>query len=116
MQVWLDDQLRPPLFNRLTGEKVEWVWAKTFQEAIDYLSSGQVTEISFDHDLAEEKTGYDVACWIEREAEIGRLTPIHYQIHSGNTVGAGKIDAAMKSAWRFWDKTIKGTTNREHTE
>lgn len=73
----------------------------TAQEAIELLNTGQVTFISFDHDLGspENGTGYDVAKWIERAAYLDSSFPIpDYVIHSANPVGVSNIAAAMKSA------------------
>ncbi len=66
MRVWLDD-LRP------MPEEYDY-WAKNAYEMIGLLISGNITFISFDHDLGyfhEEKeldpknTGYEVAKYIE---------------------------------------------------
>lgn len=45
MKVWLDDVRKPP---------VGWEWAKTAEQAIALVQSGDVTEISLDHDLEPE--------------------------------------------------------------
>lgn len=73
----------------------------TAQEAIELLYTGEVTFISFDHDLGSPEcgTGYDVAKWIEQAAYMDPTWPIpDYAIHSANPVGALNIDRAMKSA------------------
>jgi hypothetical protein len=43
MRVWLDDRRPPP--------DGEWAWVKTPEEAIELLATGEVSEISLDHDL-----------------------------------------------------------------
>ena len=61
-----------------------------------------LTEISFDHDLGGELTGYDVACSIEKLAAEGKLLVIpEWKIHSANPVGRKNITMAMLSAERF---------------
>jgi len=45
MKVWLDDVRKPP---------VGWEWRKTALEAIELLKSGEVRELSLDHDLEPE--------------------------------------------------------------
>ena len=73
----------------------------TAQEAIELLYTGEVTFISFDHDLGSPEcgTGYDVAKFIEQAAYMDPTWPIpDYVIHSANPVGALNIDRAMKSA------------------
>jgi len=93
MKLWLDD-LRPA--------PAGFEWVKTHDEAIEKLATGQVKFISFDHDLGENKSGYDVACLIERWCEEKRITCPEWEIHSDNPVGQGRINAAMASARRFW--------------
>jgi hypothetical protein len=46
---------------------------KTADEAITLLQTGKATLISLDHDLGQEKTGYDVAKWMEENAANGVL-------------------------------------------
>lgn len=97
MRLWLDD-VRP------VPEGYD-LWVKTAPEAIALIKEGKITFISFDHDLGPESagTGYDVACFIEKEACLGRLLkPISFQVHSANTVGTPKIMAAMVAAQSFW--------------
>ncbi len=103
MRIFLDDLRDAPLFDRLTGAPVQWAVIRNADEAINLIRSGQVTDISFDHDLGEGKSGYDVALVVEQLAHDKLIPPIDYYIHSGNPVGAGNIDKAMKSAWRFWE-------------
>ena len=77
----------------------------TAQEAINLLKTGQVTFISFDHDLGapENGTGYDVALWVERAVWLGHIPMLDWAIHSANPVGVKNIDAAMLSAARAWE-------------
>ena len=81
-----------------------WVRAFTAPEAIALLAAGGIDEISLDHDLGEGEagTGYDVAVWIEEQAALGQLAPIRWSIHSANPVGRARMEAALRSAERFW--------------
>ncbi len=104
MRVFLDDVRTPPAFDALTGEPT--VWSKicrTGEELIDLINQKLVTYISFDHDLGDGISGYDVAKQIEELAAHGSIPPIDYAVHSANPVGANNIDLAMKAAWRFWE-------------
>ena len=96
MKIWLDD-IRP------MPEGFD-VHCKTATEAADFIRTGKVTFISFDHDLGPEKagTGYRVAVFIEDYARAGAIPPIGYQVHSANPVGRDNIIMAMNSAMRFW--------------
>jgi hypothetical protein len=109
MKMWLDD-IRPTPFPPRDGRD-EYPFDKhapyelhaaTADEAIAAIDTGEVTFISFDHDLGLGKTGYDVAKYIEERAYGGHLRPIYYKVHSANPVGAQNIRTAMDSAWRIW--------------
>ena len=76
-------------------------WVKTYKDAIKQLETGNVSWISFDHDLGAEKTGYDVAKYIEENVFNGDLKCPEWQIHSANPKGRQNIELSMKSAERF---------------
>lgn len=95
MQIWLDD-VRP-------APNDTWVVCTTASQAIGLINLGNVSFISFDHDLGEGGTGYDVAKHIEEGAFFGTLQAIGYTIHSANPVGRRAIFLAMNNAWRFWE-------------
>jgi hypothetical protein len=100
MKVYLDDVRDPK------GEWLEdWVWVKTYTEAIELLKTGQVEEISLDHDLSygfmldspnDGKTGYDVACWIKGAVMLGEIPIPKMYCHSMNPVGRARIGAVIK--------------------
>ena len=95
MRVWLDDlRAMPP--------KGYDLHAHNYREAIAALSRGTVTRISFDHDLGNGKTGYDVAKFIEKGAHDGSISRIEWSIHSANPVGRNNISAAMMAAEKEW--------------
>ena len=81
------------------------VWVKSYGEAVDRLKTGNVSWISFDHDLGEGKSGYDVAKYIEESVHEGNMPCPEWQIHSANPTGRKNIERAMKSAERFKMKT-----------
>lgn len=91
MKVFLDD-LRP------TPEG--WVLAKTCSEAIKFLESGEVTDISLDHDLGDENgvgTGYDVILWMECKVYLDHWKPPRIYVHSDNSSAALKMKAGIES-------------------
>lgn len=104
MKLYLDD-------IRVTPDHFD-LRAYTASEAIEMLKRGNITFISLDHDLnvegmlniQETGTGYDVACWIEEAAAMGKLKRIGWAVHSMNPSGALRIRQAMMSAERYWDK------------
>jgi hypothetical protein len=93
VKMWLDDKRKAP-----DG----WTWVKTHGEAIEALKSGKVEAVRFDHDLGPGGSGYDVARWIEDRAAAGELGMLWWKVHSQNPVGKLRIQAAMRSAERFW--------------
>lgn len=107
VKVWLDDvRPMPEGFD---------VHVKTAEEAIDLISLGGVSKISFDHDLGTELTGYDVAKKIEELAFNFKIFPIEWIIHSQNGVGAENIKRAMKKADEYWNRS-KLSCYDEHEE
>jgi hypothetical protein len=78
-----------------------WVLARTFAEAIEHLERGNIESISLDHDLGEERTGYDIVCYIERlvHADAEYLPPA-IVVHSANPVGREAIKRARTAIQR----------------
>ena len=66
--------------------------ARFYEEAIELLKTEHFNYISFDHDLAEEKTGYDIAKYI-----VENQIPIAdgYKVHSANPVGKFNIEQLL---------------------
>ena len=107
MKVFLDDE-------RATPEG--WVRCYWPDEVIELLYSGEVAEVSLDHDLGDDArgTGYDVLLWIE-EAVAGRgWTPPMLSVHSANTSARQKMDAAIAQIGKLKDAQmiIQGTDSR----
>ena len=90
MKVYLDDERSTP-----DG----WVRVYWPEEAIELLKTGNVSEISLDHDLGDDErgTGYDVVLWIE-EAVIteGFKAPI-MRVHSANSSARAKMELGIKA-------------------
>lgn len=95
VRLWVDDARdMPEDYN---------IHVETYQDAIDILDTYEVSAISLDHDLGDvdTRTGYDIACWIEKHATLG-LPRIEWSIHSVNPVGVKRMEAAMTAADRYW--------------
>jgi hypothetical protein len=124
--LWLDDERKPPSFS---DSGVTWTWAKTGDEAIEVLKSGNVIFASLDHDLADEhykafleavesgkqldsssfkeKTGYDVLCWLE-EHDVWPEEGV--RIHTMNTSRKGVMILVVEKVYgRTFQFQIKGT-------
>ncbi len=77
--------------------------AYTSNEAILFIDQHDIDFISFDHDLGGDDTAYKVALFIEERASNG-IKPPEYAIHSANPVGAKRIEQAMESANKIYDR------------
>jgi Cyclic-phosphate processing Receiver domain len=97
MKVWLDDRRAPH------PDPETWIWVKTPAEAIELLRTGEVTELSLDHDLGlldgeRELTGYDVVPWIEEApATQGFVPPETIRVHSSNSSAGPKMERGIGS-------------------
>jgi len=112
--LWLDDERDPndPIIQREYGSTGDEVWVKTVEEVIPYLTGG-LESISFDHDLGEGQTGYDLARLIEVAAFHNKLTRFNWRVHSANPVGKRNIRVAMMAADRYWSANEGTRTSRE---
>jgi len=79
MFLYLDD-IRNPFHNNFHV-------VRNYQDCIDFLKNNDICYLSLDHDLAEEKTGYDVAKYLIQEG----ITIETINIHSMNPVGRDNI-------------------------
>lgn len=106
IKLWLDDERLPPYeVTCFSGFVSEWLWVKKAQDAIAWLQTGLVVQISFDHDLGPKEhygDGYEVAKWIEERAYFSKMPRLKWDVHSGNPVGRDNIRAAMKNADIYW--------------
>lgn len=92
MKIFLDDVRNAP--------NLDWVTVRNYDDCITILSCcwSFIKEISFDHDLGEDRTGYDVAKWIEEHCHMNACKCPTWRVHSANPVGRQNIEMAMKSA------------------
>lgn len=81
--LFIDDErdpsflMRPgaPAESREFAHRVQsWIVARSYDEAIECLTSlGCPSAVSFDHDLGEKGSGYDVAKWLVNQVIDGEL-------------------------------------------
>ena len=106
MKLYLDDKRQTP---------PGWTRAYTAQETIDYLKTGEVEELSLDHDLGIEEivgNGYMVLQWIEQEVFLRRFKPPGVMaVHSAN----GPATERMLQAIDAIRKMAEGDTAAEGT-
>lgn len=90
MRVYLDDERKTP---------VGWIRVYWPQEAIDLLKTGNVSELSLDHDLGDDArgTGYDVVLWVEEQVILHGFAPPRMVVHSANSSARLKMEAGIRS-------------------
>lgn len=90
MRVYLDDERPTP-----DG------WVRTYWpgEVIALLETGQVRQLSLDHDLGDDArgTGYDVVLWIEEAVALRDFKPPRIEVHSANTSARAKMLAGIRA-------------------
>ena len=100
MKVFLDDERDTP-----AG------WVRTYwpEEVIELLKSGNVTEVSLDHDLGDDAhgTGYSVLLWIEEQVIVNGMRPPALLVHSANSSARLRMEAAIASIYRHADCNSK---------
>ena len=99
ISVYLDDERPTPK---------GWVRVHWPDEAIALLETGQVQEISLDHDLGNDQrgTGYDVILWIEEAVAMRSFKSPKIMVHSANASARQKMLAGILAI----DRLIMGNS------
>lgn len=94
MKVYLDDERAPPS---------DWILVRWPEDAIKLLESGNVTELSLDHDLGDDHhgTGYDVVLWIEEQVYTNNFIPPKMKVHSANSSARIKMELGIGNIVRY---------------
>ena len=93
INIYLDDERNP--------RRDDWIVVRNYSEFEKILNSVDfVDEISFDHDLGEEKTGYDcLKLLVEKDiASDGKLLNANfkYNFHTANICGKINMETYIK--------------------
>lgn len=98
MKVYLDD-LRPAPEG---WKRVYWP-----DEAIALLETGDVEELSLDHDLGNDVrgTGYDVLVWIEEAVALRGFKPPNLRVHSANPAAAVRMQESIAAILRLANRS-----------
>lgn len=93
VRVYLDDERPTP-----DG----WVSARWPDELIRLLETGDVAEVSLDHDLGDDErgTGYDVILWIEEAVVLRGFRPPLIHVHSANAAARSRMLAGIAAIER----------------
>lgn len=105
-KIWLDDVRPAPQNFDVSCKTVESalkIWLSKLNE-IDM--NGDSAYISFDHDLGDGATGYELANIIDALAVRG-VQPPTWTVHSSNPEGRKRINAAMRSAHAVFEHHTK---------
>lgn len=83
-----------------------WVQAWNARQAVEQLSTGEVTHLSLDHDLGTPggDTGYDIMKWIEIRVYVGEIPLPEIKFHTSNPVGRANMEATYQAILRRNDK------------
>lgn len=90
MKIFLDDIREAP---------EGWKHTDNVENTIKLLLTENVSEISLDHDLGDDKnngTGYDVLTWVEEQVFLNDYVPPTIHIHTSNPSARLKMKAAVK--------------------
>lgn len=105
MKVFLDDE-------RDTPEG----WVRTYwpDEVIALLETGDVVELSLDHDLGDDLrgTGYDVILWIEEAVALHGFRPPLISVHSANSSARKKMVCGIEAIQRLDRKNAASSSAR----
>ncbi|MFQ2042800.1 cyclic-phosphate processing receiver domain-containing protein [Aeromonas sp. s11] len=98
MKLYLDDERKNP---------VGWIRVFWPEEAIAWLKTEMVTEISLEHDLGDDDrgTGYDVILWIENEVMTNHFILPQIHIHSANVSARIKMELGIMAINKFLAKS-----------
>lgn len=112
--IWLDD-LRNPLdfVNSSIYDMCDVVWVKNYNEFVltyDKYKNEYNIYMSLDHDLGEEKDGYDCLKYVGEDCMNEWKELPHIEIHSSNPVGRNNMESYIKSYNKVMNlrKKIKG--------
>jgi hypothetical protein len=94
VKLYLDDERPAPQ---------GWILVRWPSEAISLLESGEMTDLSLDHDLGDDErgTGYDVILWIEEAVATRGFSPPRIAVHSANSSARQKMELGIESIRRL---------------
>lgn len=102
-KIFLDDIRDPP--------DSSWTVARSYDAAVALLEQGWPEMISFDHDLGEDRTGFDFAKYlVELDLDSGTM-PVNFQfqVHSANPIGRQNIEGLLDGYIRWKANELIGS-------
>jgi len=109
--LWLDDIRDPKTSDWLLTYAPEYaygdgevIWVKNYDEFVSWIEKNGLPDgICFDHDLGEEKSGYDCAKWLVEYCMDNNLPIPKFNIQSANPTGKININSLLKNYQKFYD-------------
>ena len=93
------DDIRKPNIIRYSTYSYKIIVSRNYDDAINMLNMCKFNAIDLDHDLGEEKTGYDICKYIiENNIKLDRV-----YIHTSNPVGRDNMKQLLE---RYTDNQI----------
>lgn len=101
IKLFVDDEREPYMVDVCENAPSTWIIARSYQAAIDVLSTRAVSHITLDHDLGDGPTGYDLCKWMSANF----AWPDNVTFHSMNPVGKKNMMDEYSSylKWRGYD-------------
>ena len=98
--LWLDDFRNPR--DYLQGD-YDLAWVKNYDDFCTYINTNGLPDIiCFDHDLGQEKSGYDCAKFLVSYCQSHNLDIPQFDIQSSNTVGKENIRSLLNNWHRVF--------------
>lgn len=103
--LWVDDCRNPHESDWLRHSPIappfEVYWAKSYDESVAYLEQHWPDAVCMDHDLGEERTGYDVAKYMVNRCLTECLPLPAFASQSDNPVGRENILRLFENYKKF---------------
>ena len=103
--LWLDDERDPEderwqAYFPLSNPAV--VWVKTYASFVEWVTDhGLPDAVCFDHDLGEDKSGFDAAKWLAEYCLAQHNSLPVWNIQSANPIGKENIISILRSFERI---------------
>jgi hypothetical protein len=95
MKIYLDDERNPKGKNWIVVRTVN-EFKEIYKEYYPYID-----EISLDHDLGTDETGYDALTWLEEQIITKGWDIPDINIHSANPSGRDRMKLVIKSLYKY---------------
>ena len=112
--IWLDDvrdvvtyRDRWSIFFPLShNDYIDVIWLKNYLSFVEWINkNGLPDAICFDHDLGEEKSGYDCATWLINYCLDNNIKDLpEWNVQSANPVGKENIMNLLNNYRNFFMK------------